>query len=63
MLSRRLSVEIVTCRGVRVTKIVDSRFDWLDLLGVSITISLDYNSSHIALLLDNESLTIPSVIK
>jgi hypothetical protein len=35
--------------GVRVTDIAISRFDWLDLLGVSITISLDYNSSHILL--------------
>jgi hypothetical protein len=50
--------QTVTCRGVRVTDIVSSRFDWLDLLGVSITISLDYNSSHIWLLLDNESFTV-----
>jgi hypothetical protein len=40
------------------TDIVSSRFDWLDLLGVSITISLGYNSSHILLLLDNKSLTV-----
>jgi hypothetical protein len=32
----------------------------LDLLDISITISLDYNSSHIELLLDNESLTVVS---
>jgi hypothetical protein len=30
----------------------------LDLLDVSITIIVDYNSSHIELLLDNESLTV-----
>jgi hypothetical protein len=32
--------------GVRVTDIVGSRFELLDLFGVSITISLVYNSSH-----------------
>jgi hypothetical protein len=31
---------------------------WLDLLDVVITISLDYNSSHFGLLLDNETLTV-----
>jgi hypothetical protein len=30
----------------------------MDLLDASITITLDYNSSHIELLLDNESLTV-----
>jgi hypothetical protein len=35
-------VNIVPCRVVSVTDIVSSRFDLLDLLGVSITISLDY---------------------
>jgi hypothetical protein len=34
----------------------------LDLLGVSITVSLGYNSSHIELLLDNESLTVVSTL-
>jgi hypothetical protein len=55
-----IATQIVVSRvgGVRMTDIVSSRFDWLDLLGVSITISLDYNSSHISLLLDNESLTV-----
>jgi hypothetical protein len=56
--NRMLKYNIVTCRGVRVTDIVSSRFDWLDLLYVTITISLDYNSSHIWPLLDNESLTV-----
>jgi hypothetical protein len=31
---------------------------WLDLLNVPITTALDYNRSHIELLLDNESLTV-----
>jgi hypothetical protein len=31
---------------------------WWDLLDVSIAVALDYNSSHIELLLDNESLTV-----
>jgi hypothetical protein len=35
------------CMGVRVTEIVGSKFDSLDLFGVSITITSDYNSSHI----------------
>jgi hypothetical protein len=39
------------------TDIVSSRFDWLDLWGVSITVTLDYNSPHIWLILANESLT------
>jgi hypothetical protein len=30
----------------------------MDLLDASITIALDYNSSYIELLLDNESLTV-----
>jgi hypothetical protein len=34
------SIIIVTCRGARVTDIVSSRFDWVDWLGVSITIQL-----------------------
>jgi hypothetical protein len=54
----RWNKHTVTCRGTRVTDTMGSRFDWLDLLGVSITISLDYNSSHSWLLLDNESLTV-----
>jgi hypothetical protein len=45
-----------TYRGVRVTDTVSSKFDSLDLLGVSVTISLDHNSSHIELFLDNEFL-------
>jgi hypothetical protein len=36
--------------------------DRLDLLGVSITITLDLNSSHIELLLDNEPLTAVSTL-
>jgi cellulase/cellobiase CelA1 len=40
-------LHIVTCRRVHVTDTVSSRCDWLDLLGVSVIISLDYNSSHI----------------
>jgi hypothetical protein len=56
--SRLNSINIVTCCGVRVTDIVNSGSDWLDLLGVSITILRGYNSSHIELLLDNESLTV-----
>jgi hypothetical protein len=39
--------DIVTCRRVGVPNIVSSRFDLLHLLDVSITILLDYNSSHI----------------
>jgi hypothetical protein len=58
MIGLRVLYYVVTCRGVRVTDIVSSRFDWLDLLGASITISLDYNSSHIWLLLDDESLIV-----
>jgi hypothetical protein len=48
----------VTCRGVCMMKIVGSIFDLLDLLYVSVTITLDKNGSHIEVLLDNESLTV-----
>jgi hypothetical protein len=34
----------------------------LDLLDASITVTLDYNSSHIELLLDNESLTVVLIL-
>jgi hypothetical protein len=53
---------IFTCWGVGVTDIVSSRFDWLDLLSVSVTTSLDYNSSRIWLPLVNESLTVAWIL-
>jgi hypothetical protein len=41
-----------------VTDIVGSRFDSLVLLDVSVTNTIDYNSPHIELVLDNESPTV-----
>jgi hypothetical protein len=60
-----ISGEIVLSRlggGVCVTDIVSSRCDWLDLLGVYITVTFDDDRSYIWLLLDNESLTVVQIL-